>query len=109
MGKIAYEGKVDYYTGCYRLHRKFSPVPMDLDSAEEVFSRLEGLEVNHIDAPQCCYKPEGAAHMIEGMRTRTLVNVCTGCYGRAVANRPSGTEVLMLPELVERAQKEGGA
>jgi hypothetical protein len=105
MGTIPYREKIDYYAGCYRLHRKLSPVPMDLDSTEEVFSRLEGLEVHRIDAPQCCYKPEGAAHMIASVETGTLVHVCTGCYGQALASLPegSGTETLMLPELVEKA------
>lgn len=105
MGRVRFERKVDYYAGCYRLHRRFSPVPMDLDSTEEVFSRLEGLEVNRIGAPQCCYKPEGAAHIPASVTTDTLVTVCTGCYGQALTVVPpgGGTEVLMLPELVERA------
>jgi len=105
MGDIVYESQVDYYAGCYRLHRRFSPVPMDLDSTEEVFSRLQGLEVHRIDAPKCCYKPEGAAHIAASVTTNTLVTICTGCYGQALASlqEGSGTEVLMLPELVEKA------
>lgn len=105
MEERDWEGEVDYYAGCYRLHRKFSPVPMDLDSTEEVFSRLRGLRVNRIDAPRCCYRPEGISHVMDNLRTRTLVTVCTGCYGQARANLPQGkgTEVVMLPELVELA------
>jgi len=105
IGKLDCGQTIDYYAGCYRLHRRFSPAPMDLDSTEEVFSRLEGLEVNRIDAPQCCYKPEGAAHIAASVTTETLVTICTGCYGQALASLPpgGGTEVLMLPELVERA------
>jgi hypothetical protein len=105
MGDIPCDKKIDYYAGCYRLHRRFSPVPMDLDSTEEVFSHLHGLEVNRIDAPQCCYKPEGTAHIAQSIATGTLVTICTGCYGQALASLPPGgdTEVLMLPELVERA------
>jgi hypothetical protein len=82
---------------------------MDLDSTEEVFSRLEGLQINRIDAPQCCYKPEGAAHMIESVETGTLVHVCTGCYGQALASLPEGSDVdvLMLPELIEKALSQG--
>jgi hypothetical protein len=105
MGTARMEKRIDYYAGCYRLHRRFSPAPMDLDSTEEVFSRLEGLEVNRIDAPQCCYKPEGLAHISASVKTETLLTVCTGCYGQALTALPpgGGTEVLMLPELVERA------
>lgn len=72
MGTIPYRERIDYYAGCYRLHRKLSPVPMDLGSTEDVFSRLEGLEINRIEAPQCCYKPAGAAHMVDSVETGTL-------------------------------------
>jgi hypothetical protein len=43
--------------------------------------------------------------MIGNIQTRLMVHICTGCYGQALANLPQGqeTEVLMLPELVERA------
>jgi hypothetical protein len=105
MEKIPFEERIDYYAGCYKLHRKFSPVPMDLKSTNAVFAKLDGLDVNRISAPQCCYKPEGAAHMVENVRTKLMVHICTGCYGQAVASLPQeqDTEVLMLPELVGRA------
>ncbi len=110
LEKTPLDMEIDYYAGCYRLHRRFSPVPMDLQSTEEVFSRLEGLKVNRIDAPQCCYRPEGAAHIAASVRTDTLVTVCTGCYGQALTVLPAGgdVEVLMLPELVERAPGRTG-
>jgi hypothetical protein len=105
MENIPFQERIDYYAGCYKLHRKFSPVPMDLKSTNEVFAKLDGLDVNRISAPQCCYKPEGVAHMIENVKTKLMVHICTGCYGQALANLPQDkeTEVLMLPELVERA------
>lgn len=105
MEPIPFQEKIDYYAGCYKLHRKFSPAPMDLKSTNEVLSKLEGVNINRIGAPECCYKPAGTAHMIGKIQTRLMVHICTGCYGQALANLPhdSGTEVLMLPELVERA------
>ena len=108
LERAGFEGgssrEIDYYAGCYRLHRRFSPAPMDLDSTEEVFSRLGGLEVNRIGAPRCCYTPEGASHIAQSVSTDALVTICTGCYGQALTVLPpgSGTEVLMLPEFVER-------
>lgn len=105
MGTLKFENAIDYYAGCYRLHRKFSPVPMDLSSTEEVFSKLEGLEIHRISAPKCCYHPEGLTHMIENVRTELMVHICTGCYAQAVKNMGENqkVEILMLPELVERA------
>ena len=105
METVPFDESIDYYAGCYKLHRKFSPAPMDLKSTNHVFSKLEGVSINRISAPECCYKPAGTAHMIENIQTRLMVHICTGCYGQALGNLPkdSRTEVLMLPELVERA------
>ncbi|MBW1702915.1 MAG: hypothetical protein JRJ69_08275 [Deltaproteobacteria bacterium] len=105
MGRVNFEERIDYYAGCYKLHRKFSPVPMDLESTDEVFSKIEGLDVHRISAPKCCFTPEGLSHMTENVLTKLMVHVCTGCYGQALQSIPSdkGVEVLMLPELVERA------
>lgn len=105
LEEVDWEREVDYYAGCYRLHRRLSPVSMDLDSAEEVFSRFRGLRVHRIDAPSCCYKPEGIAHILNEMCTKTLITICTGCYAQALAGLPPerDTAVLMLPEFVEKA------
>jgi len=105
MGFLEFKEKIDYYAGCYKLHKKFSPVPMDLSSTEEVFSRMKGLEVFRIGAPACCFKPAGLSYMIENVRTGLMVHICTGCYGQAISNMPKDrdVEILMLPELVERA------
>jgi hypothetical protein len=110
MGTIPFPESIDYYAGCYKLHRKFSPVPMDLKSTGDVFAKLEGVKINRISAPECCYKPAGTAHMIENVKTRLMVHICTGCYGQALGNLPkdSATEVLMLPELVERGMNREG-
>lgn len=107
METIRFQERIDYYAGCYKLHKKFSPAPMDLKSAGHVFAKLDGLEVHGISAPQCCYKPEGTAHMMGNIQTKLMVHICTGCYGQALANLPENKEieVLMLPELVERAME----
>ena len=107
MDEVKFEENIDYYAGCYKLHKKFSPVPMDLKSANHVFSKIKGLDINRISAPKCCFHPEGLAHMmIDGISTKTMVHICTGCYGQALKNLPeregSETEVLMLPEFVGR-------
>ncbi|MFO7987186.1 MAG: heterodisulfide reductase-related iron-sulfur binding cluster [Desulfatiglandaceae bacterium] len=107
MEPIRCDEKVDYYAGCYRLHRKFSPVPMDLGSTNDILDKLKGLEVHRINAPKCCFHPEGLSHMITGVRTQTMLHICTGCYGQALQNMPRerGVEVLMLPDFVERAME----
>ncbi|MCP4750854.1 MAG: hypothetical protein GY866_08175 [Proteobacteria bacterium] len=108
MDSVGFEGEIDYYAGCYKLHKRFSPVPMDLKSTNRVFGKLDGLEINRISAPECCYKPAGLSHMVDGIKTGTMVHICTGCYGQALGNIPPdrGVKVMMLPEFVEMALKE---
>ena len=107
MKPILFEEKIDYYAGCYRLHRKFSPVPMDLMSTHEILDKLKGLHVHRISAPKCCFHPDGLSHMITGVRTNTMLHICTGCYGQAVRHMPEdrNVDVLMLPEFIERASE----
>jgi hypothetical protein len=103
MEPLSYNKEIDYYAGCYKLHRKFAPTPMDLQSTNEIFSKMQGLNVNRISAPKCCFKPDGLSHMVDNVRTNCMVHVCTGCYGQALQNMPQekGVDVLMLPEFVE--------
>jgi len=107
MEESIFEGAIDYYAGCYRLHRKFSPVPMDLKSTDRLLGKVRGLDVNRISAPKCCYHPEGLAHMVQNVQTKLMLHICTGCYTQAVKNIPQdqGTEVLMLPEFVKRVME----
>ncbi len=102
MEEVQLEGEVDYYAGCYKLHRRLAPAPMDLTSAEQVLAKLKGLKVNRIDAPQCCFSPKGLEHMVGSVRSGRMVHLCTGCYEQAEAN-VKHAQVLMLPELVEEA------
>ncbi len=104
---LRWNGEIDYYAGCYRLHRRFSPVPMDLESANAVFRRIKGLSINRISAPHCCYKPDGLAHMLKRVETRCMVHICTGCYFQALVNMPKdrNVQVLMLPEFIRMVQR----
>lgn len=99
---MEWKNEIDYYAGCYRLHKKLAPVPMELRSTNEVFKKIHGLEINRISAPACCYTPDGVHHMIKNIRTKHLVHVCTGCYLQAVSHMPEDaqTQVLMLPEFI---------
>ena len=110
MEPLNFSERIDYYAGCYKLHQKLAPVPMDLASTEEVFQKMEGLDIHRIDAPQCCFTPAGLSHMVENVRTKFMVYVCTGCHGQALNNLPkdSSTEVLMLPQFVERMMEKSG-
>ena len=76
---------------------------MDLRSTEAVFKKINGVTINRISAPSCCYKPDGLAHMIEKVKTKQMVHICTGCYGQAIMNMPEdrGVKVLMLPDFIE--------
>jgi hypothetical protein len=108
VGDVRFEGTIDYYAGCYRLHKRLSPVPMDLKSTEEILARIQGLKIHRIAAPQCCFHPEGLSHMIGHVETDMMVHVCTGCYLQAVKHMPGdrGTRVLMLPQFIDSLSPE---
>ena len=76
---------------------------MDLKSTDEIFSKIKGLEINRISAPQCCYKPEGLKHMVENMKTKQMVHICTGCYGQAktAISKEKEVDITMLPKFIE--------
>lgn len=102
ISTMEWRNEIDYYAGCYRLHRKFAPVPMELRSTNSVFKKIHGLAVNRISAPACCYTADGLNHMIRNIKTKYLVHVCTGCYLQAILHMPEDTQtqVLMLPEFI---------
>jgi len=105
-GDLQWPHEIDYYAGCYKLHQNFAKVPMDLKSTNAVFQKIEGLSLNRISAPACCYKPDGLAHMISSVKTDCMVHICTGCYFQAVFNMPKDKQVkiLMLPEFIDMIQ-----
>lgn len=101
---MQWDEPIDYYAGCYRLHSKLAPAPMDLKSTNALFDKIAGLAVNRIGAPSCCHTEQGLNHMLGNVKTRYMVHVCNGCYIRARENMPpdAKTEVLLLPELICR-------
>lgn len=103
LESLRWEGEIDYYAGCYRLHRRLSPVPMDLKSADEVLAKIRGLKIHRIAAPKCCFHPEGLSHMVSEVETDTMVHVCTGCYQQAVQHMAmdQNRRVVMLPEFID--------
>ena len=107
VSDLQWPHEIDYYAGCYKLHRNFAKVPMDLKSTNAVFQKIEGLSINRIGAPACCYKPDGLAHMISHVKTGCMVHICTGCYFQAVFNMPKEKQVkiLMLPEFIDMIQR----
>lgn len=106
---LSWNGSIDYYAGCYRLHKKFSPVPMDLKSTNAVFKKIKGLSINRISAPACCFTPDGLNHMLKNIETKYMVHVCTGCYVQALFNKKDeDVQVLMLPEFVHHLLQMDG-
>ncbi len=107
MGEMTFSETIDYYAGCYKLHKRFAPVPMDLKSTNQVFKNISGLAINRIKAPECCFKPDGLSHMTESVETKNMVHICTGCYGQAMRFMPEekGVNIMMLPEFIEMIDK----
>jgi len=102
-GKLSSE--VDYYAGCYRFRRRITSEPVDVSPAVRVLNKINGLKVNHLDANLCCYIPPHMEQLIGSLTTKTLVNICSGCYHSLrgkLQGRPD-IQVKMLPEVVLEA------
>jgi len=104
IDEFHFEKEIDYYPGCYRLHRRFAPVEMDLQSTDLILEKIKGLKVNRIEAEQCCYKQEGIEQLINKTKSDLQLHICTGCYEQALSHvkKHKEVEVLMLPQLLER-------
>jgi Fe-S oxidoreductase len=99
-GKLDME--IDYYPGCYRFRRKITEEPLDVDPTVQLLNKIEGLNVNEVDAKLCCYIPPHLDQLGEGLSTDNLVTICTGCYHnlKAMLQGNENLKVRMLPELL---------
>lgn len=109
IGNPSWPHEIDYYAGCYKLHRNLARVPMDLKSTNDVFEKIPDLSINRISAPSCCYSSSGLAHMIDHVKTDCMVHICTGCYFQAANNIPQErhVKIMMLPDFIDRMQTGG--
>lgn len=98
-GKL--NAEIDYYAGCYRFRRRITDKPVDVEPAVRVLKKIEGLKVNYLDNKLCCYVPPLMEQLEGSLKSRTVVNICSGCYHN-LRGRLSGKgiEVKMLPEIV---------
>jgi len=99
-GKLSLEA--DYYAGCYRFRRRITQLPIDVEPARRILGKIEGLKINDLDNNLCCYVPPHLEKLINSLKTRTIINICTGCYHnlQRVLKDKGEYQVKMLPEVV---------
>ncbi|MBM3118338.1 MAG: (Fe-S)-binding protein [Chloroflexi bacterium] len=99
-GKLNLE--LDYYAGCYRFRRRITTEPVDVSPAVRVLNKIQWLKVNYLDTNLCCYIPSHQEQLIGSLTTKTLVNICSGCYHslRGKLQEKPDIQVKMLPEVV---------
>lgn len=92
----------DYYAGCYRFRKRITSSPLDLEPTLRVFDKIEGLRINHLDNTKCCYIPPHLESLAQGIKSRTIINICTGChYNLEKSLKDKGDyQFKMLPEVV---------
>ena len=94
--------KADYYAGCYRGRQKLDVEPINLESSLSVLSKIDGLELNHLDNRLCCVRPNELNELDASLKTNTMINICTGCHltmKRSSIHKDT-TKFLMLPDIV---------
>lgn len=102
------EQEVDYYAGCYRFRRRVTTEPVDVEAAERLLNKIDGLRVNHPDSNLCCYIPPHLEQLTGSLTTRNLVTICTGCYHnlRRSLEEKGDYQVRMLPEVLLEAVRD---
>jgi Fe-S oxidoreductase len=99
-GKLSLEA--DYYAGCYRFRRRITQTAIDVGAATRVLSKIQGLKVNYLDNNLCCYVPPHLEKLVSSLKTKTIINICTGCYHNLQRSLSAKGEyrLKMLPEVV---------
>jgi len=94
--------EIDYYAGCYRFRRRITNEPLDMEPAERLLKRIDGLKINRIDSDLCCYKQPDLEKITDALKTKTLITLCTGCYHNLKLKLASkgDYQVKMLPEVL---------
>ena len=103
------DSEVDYYAGCYRFRRRVTTEPVDVEAAERLLNKIDGLRVNHPDSNLCCYIPPHLEQLTDSLTTRNLVTICTGCYHnlRRSLEEKGDYQVRMLPEVLLESVRDG--
>jgi hypothetical protein len=93
---------VDYYAGCYRFRRRITSSPLDLEPTLRIFDKIEGLRVNHLDNTNCCYIPPHLEKLVQDIKSKTVINICTGCHYNLqnILKDKGDYQFKMLPEIV---------
>jgi Fe-S oxidoreductase len=100
--------EIDYYAGCYRFRRRITANPLDIEPAERILKRIKGLRVNHLNNKLCCYIQPHLAQLVESIKTRKIVNICTACHLnlKEKLEHDGGVVSKMLPEIVWESIKK---
>ena len=102
-GKL--NANVDYYAGCYRFRNKLTSAPLNIQAAQSVLGKMNGLRVNQLDSNLCCFKEHQLEQLLGSIKTKTLVTICSGCYYtlKSKMREEDGCRLKMLPEIVVEA------
>jgi len=96
------EADIDYYAGCYRFRRRITTTPVDLSPSSSLLNKITGLRVNYLDNNLCCYIPPHLKQLTDSLATKTVVTICSGCYGniKHTLTENGKYKIKMLPEIL---------
>ena len=82
--------QADYYSGCHRFRRAFIGSMPDVDSIVAALSRIDGLELHHLDSELCCTNPTQLESLVSSLEYKTIIVPCATCalsLGKALADK----------------------
>jgi Fe-S oxidoreductase len=71
--------QADYDAGCHRSRRALTGGMPDVDSIVTALSRVDGLELHHLDSELCCTNPDQLEALVSSVEHETIIVPCASC------------------------------
>jgi Fe-S oxidoreductase len=96
------EVRADYYAGCHYFYQRLNRATPDLEAVSRILSRIEGLQLDHLDRQLCCTRPQQMEALAASIKNRVVITPCGGCAAqlRRSLKDLGDYRVVMVPQVV---------
>lgn len=96
------EIQADYYAGCHYFYQRLNRAMPDLEAVPRIFSRIDGLQVNHLDRQLCCTRPQQMEVLAASIKNRVVITPCGGCAAQLQRSLKDlgDYRVVMVPQVL---------
>jgi Fe-S oxidoreductase len=100
--------QADYYSGCHRFRRALLGTMPDVDSVVTALSKIDGLELHHLDSELCCANPSQLESLVSSVEHKAIIVPCASCaFSLSKALADKGEYRIFKPSQVMWAAIDG--